>query len=88
MSHSWVFTTGQLILIYCSSILLGVCITMVALNMMSSINTVMGTIVYVLVALGTLIVTLWVLRQSRVALKQRYEIRRRMAGQGLSGRYQ
>lgn len=80
MSHSWAFTTGQLILIYCSSILLGACITMVVINMLSPINTVIGTIAYVLVALVTLIVTFWVLRQSRGALKQRYEIRRRMVG--------
>jgi hypothetical protein len=80
MSHSWAFTTGQLILLYCSSIILGFCIAMVVLNTGSSINTVMGTIAYALVALVMLIVTFGVLRQARGALKQRYEIRRRMVG--------
>lgn len=80
MSHSWAFTTGHLILLYCSSMILGFCIAMIVLHMGSSINTVMGTIAYALVALVMLIVTFGVLRQARGALKQRYEIRRRMVG--------
>ncbi len=82
MPNSWTFTKGQLFLIYCSATLLGVCITMIAINIISSANTMIGIITYTLVAVGTLIVTYGVLRQSRGAFKQRYEIRRRIAGSG------
>ncbi len=83
MADSWTFTKGQIFLMYCSAILLGACITMIVMSILTSANTLIGTIIYTLIAVLTLMVTFGMLRQSRGALKQRYEIRRRIAGNAL-----
>ncbi|ETX05922.1 MAG: hypothetical protein ETSY2_20145 [Candidatus Entotheonella gemina] len=80
MPHSWSFTTGQLVLICFSSMFFGVCMTMIVMNIISPVHILIETIIYTGIALLMLMITVSILRQSRDALKQRYEIRRRMVG--------
>lgn len=54
--------------------------TMIITDILSSVLNFIEIIIYTATALLMLIVTFGILRQSRDAFKQRYEIRRRMFG--------